>query len=350
MITKEIADSILTIGCEYRSPKGGIAQVIDSYSKYVFATFLFSANSAGKSKMCKFIKCISVFIEVFSRLIIQRRIKIVHIHTASRNSFRRSILFIRLAKMMRRKVVVHIHGGGFKEYYASNSEFVRKYLLMADCVIALSESWRDFFISKVGLSNVQIVHNIVPQPQKESLKVDGVLHGLFLGKICKEKGIYDLLRAIELERDNLDGRFLLHVGGGGEVDQLQHFILEHGLKDIVRYEGWVDLSRKPYLLNLCRLYILPSYVEGLPVSILEAMSYGEAILSTPIGGIPEVVTPDIGKLVSPGDVSALAFQLRDFLFHPEKVSALGRQAEKNITTYLPESVSRELLEVYMPLL
>ena len=40
MITKEIADSILTIGCEYRSPKGGIAQVIDSYSKYVFATFL----------------------------------------------------------------------------------------------------------------------------------------------------------------------------------------------------------------------------------------------------------------------------------------------------------------------
>ena len=255
MITKEIADSILTIGCEYRSPKGGIAQVIDSYSKYVFATFLFSANSAGKSKMCKFIKCISAFIEVFSRLIIQRRIKIVHIHTASRNSFRRSILFIRLAKMMRRKVVVHIHGGGFKEYYASNSEFVRKYLLMADCVIALSESWRDFFISKVGLSNVQIVHNIVPQPQKESLKVDGVLHGLFLGKICKEKGIYDLLRAIELERDNLDGRFLLHVGGGGEVDQLQHFILEHGLKDIVRYEGWADLSRKPYLLNLCRLYI-----------------------------------------------------------------------------------------------
>ena len=246
--------------------------------------------------------------------------------------------------------MVHIHGGGFKEYYASNSEFVRKYLLMADCVIALSESWRDFFISKVGLSNVQIVHNIVPQPQKESLKVDGVLHGLFLGKICKEKGIYDLLRAIELERDNLDGRFLLHVGGGGEVDQLQHFILEHGLKDIVRYEGWVDLSRKPYLLNLCRLYILPSYVEGLPVSILEAMSYGEAILSTPIGGIPEVVTPDIGKLVSPGDVSALAFQLRDFLFHPEKVTALGRQAEKNITTYLPESVSRELLEVYMPLL
>lgn len=209
----------------------------------------------------------------------------------------------------------------------------------------------DFFISKVGLSNVQIVHNIVPQPQKESLKVDGVLHGLFLGKICKEKGIYDLLRAIELERDNLDGRFLLHVGGGGEVDQLQHFILEHGLKDIVRYEGWVDLSRKPYLLNLCRLYILPSYVEGLPVSILEAMSYGEAILSTPIGGITESRNHQIlANWFSPGDVSALAFQLRDFLFHPEKVSALGRQAEKNITTYLPESVSRELLEVYMPLL
>ena len=350
MLAKEITDSILTIGCEYRSPKGGVAQVIDSYFKLVFATFLFSANSAGESKMYKFIKCINALIEVFLRFTIQRRIKIVHIHTASWNSFRRSILFIRLAKMMRRKVVVHIHGGGFKEYYASNPEFVRKYLLMANCVIALSESWREFFVSKVGLSNVQIVHNIVPPPQKESIEVDGVLHGLFLGKICKDKGIYDLLRAIELERDNLTERFLLHVGGDGEVDQLQHFILEHGLQDVVCYEGWVDLSRKSYLLNLCRLYILPSYIEGLPISILEAMSYGEAILSTPIGGIPEVVTPDIGKLVSPGDVSALAVQLREFSFHPEMVSVLGRQAEKNITPYLPESVSRELLEVYMPLL
>ena len=250
MLAKEITDSILTIGCEYRSPKGGVAQVIDSYFKLVFATFLFSANSAGESKMYKFIKCINALIEVFLRLTIQRRIKIVHIHTASWNSFRRSILFIRLAKMMRRKVVVHIHGGGFKEYYASNPEFVRKYLLMANCVIALSESWREFFVSKVGLSNVQIVHNIVPPPQKESIEVDGVLHGLFLGKICKDKGIYDLLRAIELERDNLTERFLLHVGGDGEVDQLQHFILEHGLQDVVCYEGWVDLSRKSYLLNL----------------------------------------------------------------------------------------------------
>lgn len=98
--------------------------------------------------MYKFIKCINALIEVFLRLTIQRRIKIVHIHTASWNSFRRSILFIRLAKMMRRKVVVHIHGGGFKEYYASNPEFVRKYLLMANCVIALSESWREFLLVK----------------------------------------------------------------------------------------------------------------------------------------------------------------------------------------------------------
>lgn len=76
-----------------------------------------------------------------------------------------------IGEMMRRKVVVHIHGGGFKEYYASNPEFVRKYLLMANCVIALSESWREFFVSKVGLSNVQIVHNIVPPPQKKVSKL-----------------------------------------------------------------------------------------------------------------------------------------------------------------------------------
>lgn len=351
MLTKEISDSILTIGCEYRPPKGGIAQVIDTYYRYIYPTRLFIANSAdNKSRLCKFMKCANALAETTLRLIFQKRIKVVHIHTASWNSFRRSALFIRLAKMMHRKAVVHVHGGGFKKYYASNPEFVRKYLLMADCVIALSESWKDFFVNEVGLSNVHIVHNIIPKPIKESVADDGVLHGLFLGKICKDKGIYDLLQAIDLKKEELDGRFMLHIGGNGETERLEQFIAEHRLQKLVRYEGWVDAQRKPQLLNLCRIYILPSYIEGLPISILEAMSYGEAVLSTPIGGIPEVVTPDIGCLIQPGDVDSLACQLVRFSCQKERVADMGRNAEKEIAAFLPENVMNELYKIYIQLI
>ena len=66
----------------------------------------------------------------------------------------------------------------------------------------------------------------------------------------------------------------------------------------------VSGHKKEMLLNLCDAYILPSYTEGLPVSILEAMSYGKPILATPVGGIPEVVI-DNGILFQPGDLSAI---------------------------------------------
>lgn len=349
MLDKEISNSILTIGCEYSPPKGGIAQVLDTYFNTIFSNHFFIANSTEGGKVKKISICIYAFLKTYAYLILKKQIKIVHIHTASWNSFNRSTFFIHLAKLLRRKVVIHIHGGGFEEYYASNSEFIHKYLLMADCVIVLSESWKKFFRQEVGLDKVQIVHNIIPIPLLKTVENEGKLHGLFLGKICKEKGIYDLLQAIDFKRKELKDKFVLHIGGGGEVKQLLNVIKERNLQDLVYYEGWVDASHKSYLLNLCRLYILPSYVEGLPVSILEAMSYGEAILSTPVGGIPEVVTPNIGCLVQPGNITALAMKLQEFVSNPEMALYLGQQAKKKSILYLPQQVSQELYKIYKDL-
>ena len=125
---------------------------------------------------------------------------------------------------------------------------------------------------------------------------------LFLGLLGKNKGIYDLLECIRDHKVEFQGKLKLYIGGNGEIEHVKQLIKEYGIADIVIFEGWVSGDKKIELLNKSDAYILPSYKEGLPISILEAMSYGMPIISTPVGGIPEIVSNgENGYLVEPGN-------------------------------------------------
>lgn len=114
MLTRKISGHILTIGCEYRHPKGGVAQVMYNYEKYVFPVFNCIVNSGGTNNVAKLLKAISGYLLMAIHLTTDSHLRIVHIHTSSYNSFKRSAYFVRLAKAFGRKVVLHIHGGDFK--------------------------------------------------------------------------------------------------------------------------------------------------------------------------------------------------------------------------------------------
>lgn len=102
---------------------------------------------------------------------------------------------------------------------------------------------------------------------------------LFLGH---NKGIYDLIDVIALHKKEFHGRQKLRVGGNREVDKVNILIKEKKISDIVSYVGWVSGGRKVELLDVSDAYILPSYKEGLTISILEAMSYGLPMISTKV--------------------------------------------------------------------
>lgn len=101
-------------------------------------------------------------------------------------------------------------------------------------------------------------------------------------QIGHNKGIYDLIGVIALHKKEFHGRQKLRAGGNGEVDKVKILIKEKKISDIVSYEGWVSGGRKVELLDVSDAYILPSYKEGLPISILEAMSYGLPMISTKV--------------------------------------------------------------------
>ena len=350
MINKETSKLILTIGCQWKRPKGGIAVVLNSYSRR-FPEFNIIVNSNGKNAIANLLQLIYSLVAITLKLVFCRSIRIVHIHTASYNSFKRSALFISLAKFFKRKVVIHIHGGGFKEYYEKNTSFVHKNLLKCDTIIALTEYWKEFF-KGLGFKNVIVVPNIVDSPIIQEKKYhDDKVHILYLGLITKAKGIYDLLDVINEHKVEFDGKITLHIGGNGETITLQNIIKEHGLSNIVKFEGWVSGEKKLELLNNTDVFILPSYTEGLPISILEAMSYKLPVISTPVGGIPEVVKDEEnGFLITPGDKKALYNTIIKLATDKEQRMSMGELSYKKVQPHFPENVSARLENIYKELL
>ncbi len=277
-------------------------------------------------------------------------IRIVHIHTASNNSFKRSSYFVNLAKRFGRRVVLHIHGGGFREYYNTHPSGILKSLKKADCVLALTDSWKEFFSDQLQLPNVVVVPNIVSNPQIKEVEHDGRLHLLFLGAIIEQKGIFDLVEVIKEHKDEWDGNLMLHVGGSHEVEHLQRFINDNGLENLIQYEGWVSDDKKIVLLNLMDAYILPSYIEGLPISILEALSYGKPVITTPVGGIPEVINESNGFLFEPGDREAMYKIINDIVSNPTCLKEKAVNAKKSVDNNFPDRIASVLESVYCELL
>lgn len=350
MINKELSSKVLTIGCRCVPPRGGIGQVLWSYRNYIFENFKYIENSRKSNAFINLSVAFVAMIKMMIKLLIDREISIVHIHTASGVSFFRSTIFLKIAKIFRKKVVMHIHGGGFADYYNGHINFVTKNLKRCDKIIALSKNWVDFYTS-IGFESY-CVENVIAEPVFRNVSHDvDVLHMLYLGLIIERKGIYDLLDVIYDHKLEFTGKLMLHIGGNGEVEKLNKMIADKELQDIVSFEGWVDSEKKVELLNLCDVFILPSYVEGLPLSILEAMAYNMAIVSTNVGGIPLLVKDmNNGLLFEPGDKAAIYSSIKTLVFNRQLMETMGKDNGQIVEDYYPQNVTKKLIEIYNSLL
>lgn len=354
MISPDLSKKILSVGPEFEPPKGGIAQIIKNYSNDIFPDnyFNYISNSCDGNRIKKLCKLIFSLIKYVATLAFNRQIEIVHIHTASRFSFKRSSWFAGLAKLFRKKIILHVHGGGFKNYYASHASFVRRTLGKCDVVVVLTDAWASWFKSEVGIDNLIVVPNVIPEPSKCEAVIKGdKFHVLFLGLINDLKGIFDLLDAINRNKERLKDRFELHVAGNGEVERLKSEIQNSHLGDLVKYEGWVDSSRKHKLLCCCDTLILPSYIEGLPLSILEAMSYRIPVISTPVGGIPSMIDDGVnGFLVEPGDGDEFIAKILYLIENRIACQRMGDASLDRIKSHFPQSVAIILNNLYKKVL
>lgn len=352
---RDIASKILYIGVDYRNPVGGIASVEYEYSKFI-RPFKFVRTCVNGGKLKKAAVACEALVNFTARMLFDRSIKIVHVHAASDASFWRKRIFIGIARRFGKKIVYHHHGGRFRQFYAEHPAPVSKTLAKADCVVALSEEWCQFFADTLKCRQVRIINNVVSHPShvasgNAAPKPDGCFRLTFLGKITKEKGIYDLLDILAENREDYAGRLKLTVGGNGEVSRFCKMVEEMNLGDIVEYAGWVDGEKKERLLSQTDAYILPSYIEGLPISILEAMSYRKPVISTRVGGIPAIVSEGkTGFLTAPGDKTAIRKAIDTLAADPALCASMGEKAYREVQPFFPEEVDRNLTSLYRSLL
>lgn len=275
---------------------------------------------------------------------------IVHVNMASDSSYYRKSVFIRTAKHFHKKIILHQHGGNFQEFYAQElSEkgraAVKKVFGMCDALLVLGTLWKDFFASVTGREdNITVLPNSIQIPPCPEKRYD--MHKiLFLGRLCKEKGIEELFDAMPKLLEKYPDVHL-YLGGVWEDKELEKKAAALG--GCVTYLGWITGEEKETYLRECDLFVLPSYFEGQPVSILEAMAYACAITASDIGSIPDmIVEGQTGLLVPPRDENALAEKLLMLLGQPALCRELAGHARKKMEKeFSIEDTVEKLVQIY----
>nr|WP_294941939.1 glycosyltransferase family 4 protein [uncultured Mucilaginibacter sp.] len=357
-IPLHISDKILTIGTPYKEFKGGISIVINTYSKYFEKFNFLSSYKRSKSKIVVFFYYPYFVFKLFFYLLFKRQIKIVHIHGAAKGSiYRKYGVFFISKYIFGKKVVYHSHGSELKEFYHDSSNTIKRFLkhffCSADIVICLSQQWKDFFVETFGVKQIAILENIVERNSatKPEFIPGNPVTFLFLGLIGARKGLFDLLEVLKDNRGVFEGKLNLLIGGRGEVKRLEDYIADNNLQTMVTFEGWIIGEKKISLLEKADVYTLPSYNEGLPISILEALSYKLPILTTQIGGIPEVVKENWnGFLLTPGDKPTLFEKLKWFTEHTGEIRKMGQNSQEIVKNYYADVVIPKLQQIYIELL
>lgn len=355
-LSSVISSKILTIGPEYQNPQGGVGAVIKVYSQNFEVFNFISSHKEGNNIFKSFVFFISLFKLSFN-LISDRKIKIIHIHGASYGSFyRKFVIFIIGKYLFKKKIIYHIHGAEFHLFYKRSNRVTRKMIIFfinnCNCVICLSQVWKQFFTRNFTPKKIEILPNIIDYPVEiEKNKKATLISFLFLGYIGKRKGIFDFLNVLIQNKERYETQIELLIGGDGEIEHLKELINKNNLNHFVEFRGWMDNRKKIEAFSMTDILILPSYNEGLPISILEAMSYGKAIISTPVGGIPEIVKDkQNGLLIEPGNLEQIKCAIDFFLDNHESIKQYGDNSKKLVEKHFPEAVIRQLNSIYQSLL
>lgn len=161
---------------------------------------------------------------------------------------------------------------------------------------------------------------------------DGGTRVVSVGRAVQAKGFYDLLAAVAWISEQGREIHLVHVGDGPELLQLKKEARRLGIGDIVSFEGALGHGETLQHVRDADVFVLPSYAEGLPVALMEAMAMGVCCVSTFIAGIPELIVNDHnGLLVPPGDRVALRAALLEVIDTPSRRQVLGTNAVQTVT-------------------
>lgn len=273
---------------------GGISRVARIWKANEFFTkfnimYIPSVSDHARDKKVYFIRS---FLKYMIHL--SKSAQCIYVHTSSYNSFRRKLTFIAIAILLQKNLILHIHPTHFYSYLRELSgieKFVVNFIFeKLQAVIVLTEDMKLKLNNLFPEKTVYILPNAV---DIKRLRPPAIFHRksnsfLYLGWYIKEKGVYELVDAIEI---------LVHKGveikiefcGTKDIEKFKSYVIKKGLEDRITVNGWVNGRKKIEMLYTCTALILPSHSEGIPNVILEAMATKTPIIATHVGGLKAIL-------------------------------------------------------------
>ncbi len=288
-------------------------------------------------------------------MLVWKRPDVVHVHTNSYAGFYVKALMGLLGRLVGARSALHMHGAEFKEFYGRSSgivqRLIRLLILGNSVLIVLSNEWRDFFLSiGIGRDKLVVMTNsvFVPAHMSKPARAEH-LRVLFLGRFERRKGIYELMEAIVRNEDlRRRCRFILVGPRTDDWSSIADRVRTDHLESSVELPGAKSGPEKEAAFRDADVFLLQSFNEGMPIALLEAMSHGLACITSPVGGIPQVIEDgQNGLLIPPGDIGALAGAIRRLLDEPGLLEQLQANARRTIERrYNWDRRAEQLAEMY----
>lgn len=240
---------------------------------------------------------------------------VAHVNITGRGSTVRKLILLTICRPLGLRYVLHLHDYDYAAYYRSRGTFVKKLIATifrcAAAVIVLGR--RDLEVIsqlfQLRKDRMTVLHNAVPDPlpDLDGRPVPGQpCQLLFLGHLGSRKGVPDLLKALASPAVR-HLRWRATLAGDGPIEEYRNLAKDLGILGSLSFPGWLDQRRTSELCSNADVLVLPSYAEGLAMSVLEGLSHGLVVITTPVGAHSEVIKPEVsGILVPPGDIAALA--------------------------------------------
>lgn len=236
---------------------------------------------------------------------------IVHVHVSLKTTVRRKLPFVKIAKALGKKVIVHLHCGS--QIHAIWNENYDYLFDAADVSIFLSENIMNMVEEHIGSGHdFRVVYNPCPDVSQEPLLPKKRII-LFSGTLYQGKGYQDLIRAFAKIAKRFP-KWIVVLAGNGEVEIGKAIAVECEIANQVKFLGWISGEQKDKIYREASFFCLPSYAEGFPMAVLDAWAYGLPVITTPVGGIPDVAKDNENMLLfNPGDIETLSMQLEKMI-------------------------------------
>jgi len=340
--------------CPDASGKGGIASVAESWDielnkRGIQADYFYTTTSERPLRRPYEI---AQFVRFLNRIRTRPRPSLFHVNIGSGHSFARKAPYLAVCQALGIPTIVHIHGPiNLIRHYEAHPRQRRVFTALLKrttrviMVSALNQQtirqWFNETINIHTLYNPPVLRNLPSKLQPRA----GRTTVSFLGLFIADKGIWELLEAAEnVHAKARDAHFVL-AGDGPEFQAIQREVEARGLGDYVSLPGWVTGEERKAIWAQSDIFCLPSHSEGFPVSIVEAMSLGVAIVASDVGGIPEaIVDGEHGLLTPVGDSTALSNALLSLIVDPKQRRTLAAAAQTRAQQeFSPETIVDQLI-------